>query len=446
MFTAGLMLAVSVGLAGCVSQEESRGVGQPILPSRGGVTRASAPRVDEAALAQARRDGVAAAVSTGDNTVSTIDIDGERVAEMRPVKSTAVQVGVASLGRVRTDGRTLPIVSPNGEFIATSSGIDAGWDSVLAVRDTRVPTGTRIEIGRLAIDTSPSRTAAVLDPMLLGRNADDLGFLAERPGGGDARSIERVLWETGDIETLVPAKPGETNAFAAMGPGGWLAWSRRAADSDTFSLVVRGPDGVEHTLDGGAGHWLMPTFAGYGNDLYVLRLEGDVLWLYHTRAGSSRSLADWTDRIKLATSGASIGTAYQVLAAVQPPDRDLEVLGASGTPPLYFYHPSRFGAASWKPGESAPKFYVRGSFAGFPDVTDDRMCLITGQKHLRRRPRSTDHQVAEAHVIRGVILLRVTSNPAWPYVAMESDGERVALTAMQLIPPPAGEAKSAANR
>jgi hypothetical protein len=189
----------------------------------------------------------------------------------------------------------LPLISPDGRFVATQTGIAPTWPTIVAGPEAEVPSLTRIEVYQLDRRTSVSesqRNAPVLmfslaEPSLLGRSCDSEGFLIESPRENGSRWIGHVSWTTGDTLWLID--DDRVNAFATAGPDGRLAWSRRAVDEHHFELVVRLGDECGSNLRFG-GDWLMPTWSGSGDGLSPCLQEG-VLELVFAAADSEKRFA-----------------------------------------------------------------------------------------------------------------------------------------------------------
>lgn len=170
------------------------------------------------------------------------------------VADARVVVSVVPVGRVPFDGMTLPLVSPDGRFIASQTGPAPTWEAILADPAAAVLSGTTISAFAIierpkasggtnersgpsiqAIAWPTPRTAG----LLLGRSCDNGGFLVEsqRPGNPGARWIGRVDWVTGELSWLV--QNDRINAFATLGPAGELIYSRFNTDRRAFDLVIR---------------------------------------------------------------------------------------------------------------------------------------------------------------------------------------------------------------
>lgn len=158
--------------------------------------------------------------------------------------ASRVRIVVRPLGTIPYDGLTLPISSPDGRFIATQVGTPPDWPAILALLDAQPPLST---IEAYALDAAPNPAApnpsapargpgttridwpdALPSNLILGRAADDEGFLVERIEPDATRSIAKVAWATGRVETLAQT-PGEVLAHATLTSRGELLFTARLA-------------------------------------------------------------------------------------------------------------------------------------------------------------------------------------------------------------------------
>lgn len=173
--------------------------------------------------------------------------------------ATDISVEVQPRGSVRYDGQALPMASPDGRWLAVQEGEPPTWEAILAQPDAMASAETRIVVYDLAA-SAPAKVP-LAEPLnaglILGRNADDEGFLVEslRPDG--ARWIGKASWLTGRVRWL--AQGDAVNAFGFLTPRGELVHSRRRSHEPDFELVIRAPDGHEaskRAIDGSYTHAL----------------------------------------------------------------------------------------------------------------------------------------------------------------------------------------------
>jgi hypothetical protein len=334
-------------------------------------------------------------------------------------------------GQIPYDNETLPIVSPDGRYIATQAGFAPALDAVLARPDAPIPHTSRVEIYRLpgAGAEPPELQAVVSDPVVLGRGCDQNGVLVEAPRPGGARWIGLASWETGEITWLV-RNDSTVAAFATLGPRGQLAWSTRPIEGGRFDLAVR-RGGEEWLMNAGGGAWLMPTYSGDGDGLFALLLRGDRLDAVHMDASSEQRMRQSMRPTVLATSGATDNTAYQTLTAHQA------TVGLSSGGALTFFHPSRLRAAVWKPPAS-PVLLPEESFAAVVDRDDPSYVLASTPDGLLRVRLSDTYDRIE--LFPGVLVPRPTAASDRPYLLLQTMApNEIGVFVMAMLPPDQSE-------
>lgn len=345
-----------------------------------------------------------------------------------------VRAAIVLLGSVPYDNFALPIVSPNGRFIATEAGIAPTWDMILARGGGGVPEATRVEIHSLDLRVGipdgerqqASLSAIVKEPVLLGRSCDREGFLVESPREDGSRWIGKASWETGRITWLV--RDAYINAFAALGPDGRLAFSRRARDQAHYELVVRQGD-QEWSYTTREQSWLLPTFSGRGNGLFVLLLRDGNLDLTFATA-SSKSTFRQSIRTTPLAGNSTLRTAYQTMSGQ---------IGIIGLPrptldQVTFTHPRHLRASVWRPlalGASSPAILYKDSFAVVVDDSD--IAFVSTPKNLMRQS-LVDPRI-HANVLAGTLIPRPIDSPNWHYVLLSPQEGRIGLSATRLLPP-----------
>ena len=125
----------------------------------------------------------------------------------------SAQISWRMIGAVEYDDFSIPLSSPDGRFLAVRAGAPPAWPAILARPDAQRLPVVPFEILRLnAAGVESLQT--IRGPWLLGRSADEIGFLVEgyRPDGG--RRIGRVDWVTGEVTWLIDDE--FVNAFATI--------------------------------------------------------------------------------------------------------------------------------------------------------------------------------------------------------------------------------------
>lgn len=355
-----------------------------------------------------------------------------------------VRAAVVLLGSVGYDNFALPIVSPDGRFIVTEAGIAPTWDMILARGGAEsggagsgggeIPEATRLEIYSLDLrigipdsERQPAKLKTIVDePVLLGRSCDVEGFLVEAPQEDGSRWIGKVSWETGRITWLV--RDEYVNAFAALGPGGRLAWSRRARDDSQFDLVVRRGN-QEWTYVTSEQSWLLPTWSGRDDGLFALMLRAGDLNLIFATASSRAAFGQSIRTTPLATNS-TMQTAYQTMSGQ---------IGIMGLPrpsidQVTFTHPRHLRASVWRPlalGGSSPAILYKNSFAVV--VNDSDIAFVSTPENLMRQ--SLVDPKIHANVLAGTLIPRPIISPNWHYVLLSPQEGRIGLSVTRLLPP-----------
>lgn len=168
----------------------------------------------------------------------------------RPVgarpESSRSRMQITPIGSIRTDGQTLPLVSPDGRFLASQrlqpgrSAAAALWNAILAEPAAEPPTGISIvvhDLEKSGTDFEQSARQVELPPgTILGRSADSRGFLVERLLDDGSRWIGLVDWNCLSTRWLIADE--HHNALATLGPRGELCWSRTRLGVAQAELVL----------------------------------------------------------------------------------------------------------------------------------------------------------------------------------------------------------------
>jgi len=351
--------------------------------------------------------------------------------------SSRVVVAIQPVGKLPYDGITLPLISPDGLHFATQSGRTPSWETLFALRGQSAPSGLRISTYQLEFPTPPApgteppkpdpkkppRTASISplrhdEPprsgLLLGRAADNRGFLIEAPqppdpGTGDAagaRSIGRISWLTGKLEWLI--RDGRVNAHAVLPPDAspaTLAFVRREPAAASFHLVVRTRNredavGIRTELVQSTGApdvtFAFPFFSADGRTLAALSLPANdaegllQLCAFELVTGDEgQSLLRPLGRLDLGrTPGGmtAFHTAYQCVASLQSP-AVLPTLaaGIESSPAralfsrgLIAFSPRDSAMLWWQPHDDRSLTLARGSFAAAPFQHDAFGLVMAG--------------------------------------------------------------------
>lgn len=340
-----------------------------------------------------------------------------------PITNFRVRSQILPIGTIPYDSMTLPIVSPDGKYIATRTGAAPSWDVTIAAPNAKAQMGSRIEIYEITYATQPpTLVATVLQPALLGRSCDRDGFLIEAPQDDGSRWIGKVKWTDGTIEWLVD--DNKVNAFASLGPDGRLAWSRQI-EGGRFELVIRHVS-EPWVLEAGEGDWLFPTWSGRGDGLFVERRVSGLLQMIYSHASGPQEFYAGAQMIEI-VQDATMLSAYQTVNA------NVNVLDGRPTPreEITFFHLTYNRLALWIPSvQRTPTVFALNTFFGVPDEAGF-MIAMTNDTLIRQR---IDNLNDRAELLPGKLAPRPIAHEQWMYILLEPGDGRVGLSAMRLLP------------
>lgn len=301
-----------------------------------------------------------------------------------PAFGSASQTSVSAIGvcTVPYDGFTLPLLSPDGRWLATQVGVAPQWPTLLASKQQTVPAASSIEIWSLDAKTG-RRVATLGRGLILGRGADLEGFLVEEVLDDGSRRIGRVLWPTPETApttvqatlggtTPPPPEPewlvddGRVNAFAALtiasdGSGqSSLAWCSREIDGDGFALSVRhGGSGERWDLPALPEQgWLLPVFSRDGATLFAMSLRDGIVDLV---AGDPRDRIAF-EQSKLTRRLSVRMDAQRTYQTLAPQGTDAAV-GHGDSTQLVLFDPDLRRMTIWDPSDGTYRPLAEGSFA-----------------------------------------------------------------------------------
>ncbi|MBX3375918.1 MAG: hypothetical protein KF678_02805 [Phycisphaeraceae bacterium] len=265
------------------------------------------------------------------------------------VQNVRVVVRVDHLASIPYDGQVLPLVSPDGRFLAVQQGEPPTWPTMLAQPAAEPPTTTRITVYDISQSPPDSNTRAMEFPsplppgLMLGRACDHLGFLVESPRPDGSRWIGRVSWIGGTVQWLVQG--GAVNAHAVLTDRGELLYTRRPVDAPESELVLLTATGESVRRSEGA--YMFPVCTterdlAYAFNLTSAGLAVEAIRIVEDPPGSGLRRLGRTFAQALIGKPGDAALAYQVSSPVQNvvvSGRTQE--GGFGVPvhPLIFYHP-----------------------------------------------------------------------------------------------------------
>lgn len=346
--------------------------------------------------------------------------------------TSAFSAAIGPIGSIEYDGLLMPLVSPAGTYLAVQEGHPAPtWDVLLASPAGDAPPPLHITIHRIEpVQGGPKQQIVEhlrLDEAgVLGRSADEHGFLVESPQSDGSRRIGWVEWSTGRLTWLL--RTG-VNAFAVRSASGRLAWCERvSADPVRFDLFVQGADEVFRADDDG-GSWLMPVWSADNTTLFAFHLKpaGELdLAVFDTRSAASMRRPIQRERI---TSAGTVYSAYQALAGIQSPS------APDASPRMLFYHSGQdriFEYDAW-PAEGRR---VRGL-----PVPSIAAAWHHGEGIVYSSRSALHYQFlregsSPVELLKGAGGVRLTSNPMHPFILIAVDRSaafRLNLWAMDLV-------------
>lgn len=310
--------------------------------------------VDEPRTEALRRERDAAPPTLPSDPIASPVISG--------TTASRVAVAIESLGTVEYDGLSVPLVSPDGRFVAAQSVPAPPREQRLAIdvpRPSVAGSNSTVSIGPLTPGVGGLRPVLeVFDleaPMLLGRDTSTDGVLVESPRPDGSRWIGLAQWPTdgndADARVTWLVRDRVIAAHAIFADGGALLYSRRKIGQDRFDLVLQARDGERRTLSMPDASLVYPLMAPDLRHATCLAL-GDrgaiALLLIDLSTGGNGALGRVVRRFDLTSSGGMEGAA-QIVAASQSTVHGLSRSDAlsetspAATEPLLgpiFFHPA----------------------------------------------------------------------------------------------------------
>jgi len=385
----GLILMSAAIAAGCAKDS---------WPKRSQLTSSQAQALNEIAARQQRLDAAAEASFQGE---------------------------AWAIGAVAWNASMLPVLSPDGHWVAVSSGEAPGTATQLALPGAPPPSDAAIEVWQVMPGYGGLRPVATVDmPCILTDTADDEGFLVESPRPDGSRWIGKVDWRSGTTEWLV--RDDAINTMPTIGPGGRLAWCSRTADDGQLSLVIRFRSGREFVLPPDNAEWMFPLWSERSTRLSAFRLtDNGLLQLVSLDGDSADTLTQDARQVTIMTGAnrwdAVKGTANRT--AVQ----------GRQAPPLeevIFYHPIEQRMCVWMPtGINADRWVPLAE--GSIDAThDDRgNFLLTTAAGLQWQ--ALELNGATVRVDHVPVFARPTTDPMRPFILLDPGKEVVRLRGMR---------------
>ncbi len=405
--TVGLVLSVAL-FSGCVTERlDSRGV--PIEPKQKSSARAPASQPQQRSTGAPEPLPASKPVGAR-STISSVAV------ELRPI------------GVVPFDGLVLPIISPDGRFLATQTGTAPTWDTLLATNRQAPADGTRIE----AYDISQGRPARLSWPegagpppgAILGRNGDDEGFLIESPRPDGARWVGRIAWVKAGVDWL--QQRNATISCAVVAPReeavAWIErddrvpvphmYIKRQERKSDFMMPARDP----------VGELAFPSLSNGGRRVYAFHFSktGLEVVAFNFQLSTGELIAPFARRFLCAGDDPIL--AYQAAAGTQPvPYHPAGTPAHDADAGLLFFHPGEGRMALFDPSNGAIVLLADDSIAGCWAHESDRIgVFVTTPRGLVYQRLTRDGQswnVSEpVRVLADPWVARSTTNPERPFI------------------------------
>lgn len=303
-----------------------------------------------------------------------------------PTLTSRVQVAVVPLGVIAYDGQTLPLVSPDGRFIAVQQGQAPAWETVLAQDSAPLPRKSRIVIYQCTPTGMQELSPAdpLPDGLLLGRDATNDRFLVEQQRPDGSRWIATVSWVSGAAKWISQGTDVAAHAvFVGGGDGQAIAFTRRRQGIDGASVVLQARDGTETQLPPTIGTFAFPMPSSAQDVIFATHVTFDGVSLVSvgatTSSGPKLTSPLATRRL---TDAKDLFTAYQMFAPLQP---SVCTAPPSQTddPQGLFVHPTRGRVAIYAPrGNTVTNLPARTIAAARYDDASNRGYFATSPQGL----------------------------------------------------------------
>lgn len=349
---------------------------------------------------------------------------------------------MAPAGVVTYDGQCLPVVSPDGRFLAVQEGDPPPWPTLLAEPSATPAYGTRVAVYDLtgALATRVEWPEPSPQGVVLGRGADGSGVLIEWPREDGSRWIGRLSWLTGQVQWLVTGE--EVNAHAAWTADGRLLFTRRHPldPAEGSMLVLRNADGSESVRRASGGGYAFPLTTQDPSVVYALvrtpaGTDIEAVRVLMDGSSSPARLGSVLSR-RTVSRNSEPAMGYQMTASAQSalPARD------AADHPALLYHPELARMVTFDPrragfGVLAPRSiaavrWTRGGADGYLCTTPEGLVFTPSPDpgdELRRGP--------DVRVLAGHFVPRATTDAKAPVLLVgPRTGDPTSLVLMRLSP------------
>lgn len=232
-----------------------------------------------------------------------------------------VSVNVAPIGEIEYNGLQLPLVAPDGKRAVSQVGTAPDWGTVIG--EPNAPLAPAATFLAHTLNREGLRVIEWVEQpppgSMLGRMADDEGFLIEWPRDDGSRWIGKSNWATGSTRWLVQGT--DCNMHGVLTPTGELLFVRRTNADNRMSLVLKSADGSELSRFADDGDYMAPLAYMAEDIIYALRASPrgvDVEAIRLRRSGESPTAFGSTLARQNLTGEASLAAAFQLMVTVAP--------------------------------------------------------------------------------------------------------------------------------
>ncbi len=367
--------------------------------------------------------------------------------------NSAVRAAIKPIGSVPFDGQVLPLISPDGRFLATQVGEAPTWPTLLATPGASAPIRTRLEVYDLT-GQAPKRLSLagrVPPGTMLGRNATTTEFLIEAPQPDGSRWIGAVEFVTGKLRWLFQGDAVNAHAIAlnASGPIRAIAFTQRRIAPDAKPVLLLFNEGQVREIGVAEDSDLAELFpmlpATGAGPLFSFELSSHGLEIVARAADQATSVgAVLSRRMLVQSSEVEPLAAYQAATPVQPwpiPPNARD----SAPPGLLIFHPGlgRMAMVHGASGQVLPLAAKSISATWAPDEAGWAVLLATDEGLVHQRLVESREGLGwetrpAARMLVDPFVPRATSDPQRPFIllgpANAKDGPRLNIILLQVVP------------
>jgi len=344
--------------------------------------------------------------------------------------SSRIVIGVQPIGSVPFDAQVLPIISPDGRFLATQAGNAPNWPTLLAEGGPRLTLGTRIRLYDIS-QRAPReiRPASPLPPsLLLGRSSNERGFLVESPQLDGSRHIGFISWTTGEFVWIV--NDTNINSFATFNTRGDLAWmSRREGEPPALNVRTVSGRTIVQPFDADITR-VYPVFASDPSTIYLFELTGNGIDLAARELGSA-ALGPTISRRRIANLGDPF-LVYQSIIATQSLQSARDADGR-----FTFLHPTTGRITLFDHTTGTLTALAERSIASAPihDGASPGLVLTTPKGLVYQRlPKSASGKPLPAtRLLDGDHVPRATNDPRFPIILISPSAKSPGMVSLTRI-------------